>query len=130
MSTNAGNLLWNRRRITLSGGATDVDTGLTQPQQGFGSSSANEPPLGIAGTTPPADGTAPASRVQVCVQAPVAGWTGITHGEPWFDTTTGTVHVEFHNINETPTTINVLFWDPSTLIGPGQADTYNAPLIV
>lgn len=128
MSTNAGNLLWNRQRITLAPGVTDIDTGLTQVQLGFGESSVNEPPLGVSAAAAPAPGTLPASRVQVIPMAPLAGWTGVTHSEPYVNTTTGTVHVAFDNTNEIATTINVLFWDPHTSIGPGQAQTYNAGL--
>ena len=130
MSTNAGTLLWNRRRITLlpgETGITDVDTGLRQPQLAFGNSSIDEPPLGISGTAPPVPGTTPASRVEVIPQAPLSPWLSITHSEPWFNTVTGTVFVTFKITSEIPLEINVLFWDPHTAVGPGQADTYNAP---
>jgi hypothetical protein len=61
--------------------------------------------------------------------APTSKWNNISHSEPWFNTTTKTVWVTFTNAGEvTLTNLNALFWDPSTLVGPGQADTYNAPL--
>lgn len=128
MSTKAGTLLWNRRRLLLVEGTTDVDTGLRQPQQAFGASSIDEPPLGIAGIAPPPPGTLPASRVQVIPLAPTTVWGAITHSEPWLNTATGTVFVTFVNSNEGSLDINVLFWDPHTSIGPGKADTYN-PMI-
>jgi hypothetical protein len=129
MSNNAGTLLWNRRHITLvqGGGAANlIDTLLVQPQQAFGASSVNEPPLGVSAAAPPPDGTTPASRVQVIPLSPLSAWSSITHGEPYFDTTSGTVKVQFHNNGETVIAINVLFWDPHTVAGPGQAQTYNS----
>lgn len=131
MSNNAGNLLWNRQSITLATGpALDVDTGLTQVQQDFSQSSVNEPFLGIPGTADPGPGALPASRVQVIPLAPLSGWQFVTHSEPYFNTNTGTVHVAFTFAGEGATTLNALFWDPDTKIGPGQAVPYNAPPIV
>jgi len=124
VSTRNGALLWRRRRLTLAPGNTNVDTGLIQPNLSF---PADEPPLGVATTAPgPADGTLPASRVQVIPQAPYPSWDNVSHGEPYLNTTTNTVHVEFTNAGKSPTTINVLFWDPHTSVSPGEADTYNA----
>lgn len=127
MSTKAGNLLWNRQRITVGPNSTDVNTGLRQANRSFEASSVGEPPLGIAGVAAPADGALPASRVQVIPLAPTPEWADVTHSEPWFNTATGTVFVTFATTNESTSTINVLFWDPHTLMGPGEADTYNAP---
>jgi hypothetical protein len=127
ISNNAGNLLWNRQSITLQAGVpTDIDTGLTQVQQDFSQSSVNEPFLGIPGTAAPGPGALPASRVQVIPLAPLAGWQFVTHSEPYFNTSTGTVHVAFTFNGEGATTLNALFWDPDTKIGPGQAVPYNA----
>jgi hypothetical protein len=129
MSTKAGNLLWNRRRVSVGPANTDIDTGLRQANMSFDASSDSEPPLGISGVAPPADGSLPASRVQVIPLAPISEWMGaaISHSEPWFNTATGTVFVTFRSGNEGQADINVLFWDPHTLVGPGEADTYNAP---
>lgn len=128
MSTKAGQLLWNRMMIDVASNGTDCDTGLTQVNKGFESDSVNEPPLGISGTSAPADGARPASRVQVIPLAPLGKWMYITHSEPYFNTTTGTVHVKFYSSAEGGTDdLNVLFWDPHSGIGPGQADTYNLP---
>jgi hypothetical protein len=129
MSTKAGNLLWNRRRVSVGPGATNIDTGLRQANMSFDASSDGEPPLGISGVAPPAGGSLPASRVQVIPLAPIGEWTSaaISHSEPWFNTATGTVFVTFVSGNEGQADINVLFWDPHTLMGPGDADTYNAP---
>lgn len=131
MSNKAGTLLWNRQRITLpgNGAATDVDTGIQQPGLAFGNSSAAEPPMGAISNVSPPDGTLPSSRIQVIPMAPTDNWSAVTHGEPWFDTTTGTIHVRFVNNGETGITINALFWNPHTLVGPGQADTYNATFV-
>lgn len=131
MSTNAGTLLWRRMRIpTLPPGSTDIDTGLKQVNKSFGSSSVNEPPLGVSGLAAPPDGTPPASRIQVIPLAPTGLWASISHSEPYFNPTTGTVHVTFNNSNEGAIPdLNVLFWDPHTAVGPGQADTY-LPIII
>jgi hypothetical protein len=135
MSTKAGQLLWNRRHIHLESieGAPvelDVDTGLCQVNKAFDESSNGEPSLGVAGIAAPAPGTLPASRVQVIPMAPTGPWALVTHSEPWYSTVTDTVHVTFfapaEMAPEEPTDIeiNVLFWDPHTGIGPGQADPY------
>lgn len=125
MGTKAGALLWNRQRLTLNAGVTPVDTGLAEVGKAFGNMSLNEPPLGVSSAPPgPPDGTTPASRVQVIPQAPTAAWADITHGEPYVNPATGTVWVTFVNAGKTPATINVFFWDPHSLVGPGDADTY------
>lgn len=103
--------------IALAGGETvDIDTGLKQANRSFRSSSENEPGLG--------DGLT-ASRVQVIPMMPIGGWLDVSHGEPYLDSTTGTVHVSFTNGGEGRAVINALFWDPHTSIGPGEADLYN-----
>lgn len=126
MSEKAGALLWNRMRLTVATtpGGVDVDTGITQPNRSFADYSPGEPPLGTSGTAAPINGTLPASRLQVVPLAPTANWAGITHSEPYFNTTTGTMHVVFTNSTEGSVEINVLFWDPHSLVGPGDADTY------
>lgn len=127
MSAISGALLWNRVRFgtvahpALPVGDTDVDTGLCQVIKGL-----VDPPLGIVGTGSPADGALPASRVQVLPQSPLSSWVDVTHGEPYFNSVTNTVHVRFTFNGKGTTSPNVLFLDPHTLIGPGQADTYNA----
>jgi hypothetical protein len=89
--------------------------------------SPNEPPLGVELAPPgPADGTLPASRIQVIPMSPISPWNNITHGEPFVNPATGTVWVTFNNQNEISGTINVLFWDPHSMVGPGDADTYNS----
>lgn len=113
MSTKAGQLLWNRVRLTLPPVQSfTVDTGLTQLSKNFDASSLNEPTLGGL-----------ASRVQVIPLLPIDNWTNVSHGEPYL--LNGTVHVDFTSIGEGPVTINVLFWDPHTVIGPGNAQSYN-----
>lgn len=125
MGTKAGSLLWNRRHLTLVPGLTPVDTGLSQVDKAFGSMSLNEPPLGVTSAPPgPPDGTLPASRIMVIPEAPTAAWTNITHGEPYLNPATGTIFVTFNNSDKTPATINVLFWNPHSLVGPGDADPY------
>jgi hypothetical protein len=121
MSTKAGTLLWNRMRIDVPGsvgnggppGTLDVDTGLRQVNQSFAGMSPGEPSFGDP------------SRVQVIPMVPTANWTPITHGEPFLDPATGTIHVVFANTLNNDSEINVLFWDPHSMIGPGEADTYN-----
>ena len=126
MSNIGGNLLWNRRRLTIPAdpNGINIDTGITQVNRAF-----QDPTLGAEQATPPPIGTGPASRVMVQVLPPTDAWAGLLIGEPYFDTDTNTVHVVFTNLNEQAAEINVLFWDPSTLCGPGQADTYNEPNI-
>jgi hypothetical protein len=110
-------------RITLAAGLTDVDTGVIQQSKSF---PAGEPTLGVSAAAPgPADGALPVSRINVLPMAPTAAWANVTHGEPYLNTTTGTIHVEFNNAGEVAVTINVLVWNPSTLASPGQADTYH-----
>jgi len=126
MGTKAGALLWNRQHLTLLAGLTEVDTGIRQVNQGFGSMSPNEPPMGLLIAPPgPPDGALPASRVMVIPQAPTTTWLNITHSEPYVNPATGTIFVTFNNADKTPATINVLFWDPHSLVGPGDADAYN-----
>jgi hypothetical protein len=106
--------------------SADIDTGLTQLNKAFAGMSPSEPPLGVNATAPPPDGTLPASRVQVIPMAPLSKWNSVVHGEPYFNTNTNTVHVRFSTTNEgSVTDLNVLFWDPHSIVGPGKADTYN-----
>lgn len=119
MALQAGQLLISRQRLTLADGITSVDTGLSQVN---------------LGVTPPLDGqnvtattAAIASRVQVQPLAPTAAWTtgNIHHDEPYLDPTTNTVWVDFWVETGTgPQTINVLFWDPHSMISPMTADAY------
>lgn len=128
MSKNAGQLLWNRQRIDLLAGTTQVNTGLTQVSRSFESESIGEPPLGVTLVPPgPANGALPASRVQVIPLAQTDKWVGVTHGEPYLNPTTNTIFVAFQNNSEsTITDLNVLFWLPHSMVGPGDADTYNS----
>lgn len=112
MSTKAGQLLWSRQHITLLASQTlNVDTGLTQLNTGFDNSSLDEPGFG----TP--------SRVHVIPMAPVDQWSAVTHDEPTIGPN-GTIVVTFRNQNLFSVEINVLFWDPHTAVGPGDADSY------
>src|SRR3990172_6551615 len=113
MGLKAGTLLWNRQRLSLAAGVTQVNTGLTQVGRAFNNMSPSEPPLGVATASPgPADGTPPASRIQVIPMSPIPAWTTVTHGEPYLNTATNTIFVAFNNSNEAAADINVLFWDP------------------
>ena len=121
--TIAGQLLVARKRLNLAAGVlTNVDTGLTQKSFAFPSGDA---PIGVEQALPPADGADPASRVMVIPLAPTLQWAGVTHGEPYLDTDTNTIHVVFLNNSEGAVDINVLFWLPHSGIGPVEADTYN-----
>jgi hypothetical protein len=130
MGRKAGTLLWNRMRINVPAGVGfDVDTGLTQVNKSFPDMSPGEPPLGVSGVVAPVGGTPPASRIEVIPLSPISKWASITHSEPYFNTTTSTVHVAFNSGGETGVAdLNVLFWDPHSMVGPGDADTYN-PLL-
>jgi hypothetical protein len=58
--------------------------------------------------------------------APLSEWVSITHKEPFVDPRTGEVWVEFSNGRQNgDAEINVFFWDPHSMVGPGSADTYN-----
>jgi hypothetical protein len=113
MPNIAGNLLINRMQILLPTGPTDIDTGLQQNLRAF--------PVGEP-TDDPALGAA--SRVMVIPMMPLVAWIPITHGEPYLDSTTKTVHVAF--VNGGPeTVIDALFWDPHSIVGPLSAVPYN-----
>lgn len=127
MSKVAGQLLWSRRQITLvsgSGAPNIIDTGICQKSLAFGTDpvlNGVEPSMGDQDGTP--------SRVQVIPLAPLTGgmtpgrWDNVSHSEPYV--LNGTVHVHFTVSSELGTTINVLFWDPHSILGPGEAETYN-----
>lgn len=128
MSIKQGQLLWNRIQFTVPAatngggpGILDLDTGLTQVNRAWGNSSDGEPGFG----TP--------SRIQVVPLAPIAGvdgltgWVKLSHGEPFLDPITNTIHVEFTNDALVPAFVNGLFWNPHTAMGPGEADPYTAP---
>ncbi len=121
MSANAGQLLVARKHLTLAPGANDIDTGLKQNDRSFGNMSNGEP---ADGALPPGG---PSSRVQVVPLAPTANWTGVTHTDPFYNATTGTVHVVFTNAGGQPVDVNVLFWNPAAIVGPCQGDFYVAP---
>jgi hypothetical protein len=121
MAVQGGQLLWNRMQISLTAGVVDfdVDTVLQQALLGFDD---GEPVLsGVEPVLPNNLGVA--SRVMVEPMAPFDNWSGITHQEPFVDPVTNTVHVLFSNPGA-EVVINVLFWDPHTLVGPGMAHTY------
>lgn len=131
MGRKSGTLLWNRMQVALSTDlTTDVDTGITQLNRSFPDYSPNEPPLGVQTVPPgPPNGSLPASRVQVIPLSPLGSWLDISHGEPYFDPTTGTIHVNFSVTPIEGTLMNVFFWDPHSMAGPGEADPYNDPII-
>jgi len=112
MALQSGHLLINRRRITILGNtAVDVDTGLTQTGRGLDP----DPDL--------------AARVMVIPLSPIAAWFVAGVGflqvsDPFFDTTTQTVHVTITSTFPENTEINVLFWDPHTVLAPVSAEGY------
>lgn len=127
-------LHWRRMRISINAATLEVDTGLTLAsyERAFRRSSATEPQFDTDGAI--------GSRIQVIPLAPLNAWLGgfvgggtaISHGEPFLDATTGTIHVVFTAGRTAgaegvvvPATFNVLFWNPHSLSGPGAADTYN-----
>jgi len=123
MGLKAGALLWNRMRFQVLDGVIDIDTGLTQLNRSFPDYSPGEPPLGVNAAVSPIAGTLPASRIMIIPLAPLSDWASVTHGEPYFSTVTNTIHVQFSN--GVDVFVNALFWNPHSLIGPGNADTYN-----
>jgi hypothetical protein len=117
MAEKAGALLWNRVYKQLAEGTQTVNTGLKQPNTGFGDYSPGEPPL--AGSPDPGG---VGSRIQVIPMSPLTAWAGVRHGEPQVNED-GEVEVTFE-IPDGGRLLNVLFWDPHSMIGPGAADPY------
>lgn len=122
MSKIDGQLLFNRKQVTIllgSPDANDIETGLCQSSLAF---APGDPTLG---TDPAPADPAAGSRVQVIPLAPLSAWANVTHTEPRLDPDTGTVKVKFNlGGNVASVVLNVLFWDPSTAVGPGLAHTY------
>lgn len=119
MSKINGQLLFNRQQIELQPNLElEVDTGLCQTSLAF---APGDPTLGT--TSLPIDPDN-GSRVQVVPLAPLGAWNLIGHSEPFLDPITGTVKVRFTSANEGTVKVNVLFWDPSTAVGPGLAHRY------
>lgn len=119
MGRKVDTLLWNRRRIFVNPGvfSTPIDTGLVQPNTGFANYSPNEPALVSAAKI--------GSRVQVIPMAPTSDWFTVLHGEPYIGPN-GNVWVNFFAPDlEGPLPLNVLFWDPHSIVGPGDADDYD-----
>lgn len=131
MSAQAGNLHIVRQRVALTADATptNIDTGIAVASQAYDKTGSPsdpvDPPLGIHQASAPAAGATPASRLQVIPLPPMAAWTGVTIGEPYFDTDTNTVHVELTSNVEGGSTVNVLFWAPHTCCGPIKVAAYN-----
>jgi hypothetical protein len=130
MSINAGQLLWSRLQFDVAASevASSVNTGLIQNNLGFASSSADEPTLGVTEVDPGpviGDATDTPSRIQVIPLMPVAAWANVFHSEPYVDPVTNAVHVTFYNTTGSVVTVNCLFVNPHTLIGPGEAVAYN-----
>jgi hypothetical protein len=108
----AGNLLITRKVLTLPNGLNDVDTGLVQTETNF--------VLGQPGLS-----TNP-GRVMVIPIGNTGAFQFLTLGEPTFSPVTNTVHVPMTNSAGADLTINVLFIDPNTWLGPGYAERYNS----
>lgn len=115
MSRKAGNLLWNRVHVTFPAnvGIVDVDTGIQQASEAIEASQPNF-----------------TQRLQIIPLAPTDNWAGLQISEPTLDPVTNTLHViiQVGLVPEPPfqlPPLNVLFWDPHTLAGPGDTDTYN-----
>lgn len=118
MGKKAGFLMWNRMRITINANtAVEVDTELAQPTGSFQNMSTDEPRInqftGSSGTI--------GSRIQVIPLAPLIAWQNIVHSEP-FLSADGKIKVLFTNTGQSNVTINVLFWNPHSLVGPGDSD--------
>ncbi len=123
MGKRGGQLNWNRRRLTLQSGDNDVDTAICWPNLGF---NVGQPPLdGVDPGNPPGS-LGIASRVHVIFCLPTTILGQLLNGEPYFDPSTKTVHVNINN-SGAPGMANILFWAPHTDASPGMADTYLAP---
>lgn len=119
MGLKAGALLWSRKKLTLDPGVNPAtDTGLRQVLQNFGDMSIDEPRINqFVGS----DGSTIGSRIQVIPLVPTSNWANVAHSEA-FLAADGSIRVIFTNNGPNPVTINVLFWNPHSLIGPGDAD--------
>jgi hypothetical protein len=136
MGKKAGALLWNRQALEFvpppepplkpppgtypMGTPVQIDTGLAQPNTGFGDYSPGEPGLDAVGNV--------GSRIQVIPMAKPSQWGGVEHSEPYVDPADGKIYVNFlvplPPEFAVPVTLNVLFWDPHSIVGPGDADKY------
>lgn len=94
-------LLINRKQITLPNGVTTtIDTELAwNPLRG-------------------------PEQLMVIPLIPIATWVNITMGEPYIDPATGTAKVDFTNSGTSPEILNVLFWLPHSIVGPGETASY------
>ncbi len=120
MGKRGGQLLWNRKRLILPPGLTDVDTSVCAPSYGF---SHGQPVLDGRDPTQQNPSGVP-SRLMVIPQQNYADWANIMNFEPYVDATTKTAHVVFINGNQAGVEVDCLFWDPSSKLSPGMADTY------
>lgn len=101
MALQAGNLLINRRHLTLAAGVTSITTGIKV------SSNNLDPQL--------------PARLMVLVMPPTSNWNAINAmSEPYMSGTD--LIVDFSCTSAT--TINVLFFLPHSIIGPVSADDY------
>lgn len=108
MAVQSGQLLWNRRQISI-GLITpiDVDTGIRITNRAL----APDPDI--------------ARQLEIIALPRLDVWDRVTFQEPFFDPTTGTVHVLMARAGGVDSvTFNVLFVMPHTLAGPMTADTY------
>jgi hypothetical protein len=144
MSIKAGTLLWRRMRLTIAPFTTLlVDTGIRQVNKPFSSMSLDEPIMGVvppllaipefiddSGTLaitalPVLPGSLPTSRIMVIPLPPIAPWVQVAiPTEPFFNPNTGTVNIVLANGGLLPVQLNLLVWDPHSIVGPGQADVY------
>lgn len=112
----AGNLLITRKVLVLSNGLNDVDTGLVQTETDFelGQPSLNTDP----------------GRVMIIPIGNTGPFQFLSLGEPVFSSVTNTVHVPLTNAAGSDLTVNVLFIDPNTWLGPGYAEQYNSSVAI
>jgi len=122
MAVQAGELLFERRRLTLPGNAlTVVVTNIQVTDRNF------DPDPGLGDAT-----GSVVSRLMVIPLAPVGiEWiqaAGIVEvlNEPRLNPTTNTLEVTFRNTNAGDLTFNVLFWLPHTHAAPLSAEFYRA----
>jgi hypothetical protein len=105
MPTIAGQKLWNRKHITLKAGETTaVPHGLRQVRRNI------DPTFKQA--------------VQIIPLPPLANWVGIELGAQPDDEY---VYLVNNAGTGNDVEVDVLFWEPHTVVGPGDADDYIVP---
>lgn len=116
MAVQAGNLLWNRVRVTLSPGANTVVSGVREAE-------ANHAPDPNLGSDPSRLMVIPLLPVDPWLDGPVVGG-NIDIAEPTVNPATGIAEVVLTSQHVEDVEVNILFIDPHSFIGPVSAEGY------